>query len=710
MGRSVPRRTSIFAIALMLASVALAAQQDPASQSAAAAMKRGDFQAAEKTLRAEVAAHSSNAWALSLLGVALDNQKKLAEAEEFHSQAVSLSPNSAEILNNYGTHQWIVGQLDKAEVTFSRALAAAPAYFNVLFNLGVMATFTHHYERAHEALDAALRQQPQNADVLYCLASVEEATAQLEPALMHLAQAAKLNPRRPDVQKLMAVAATELGALDDAAAAWDRYLKLEPNDQAARRERGLTAARMGKLEQGMADLEWYVGQRPDDPVGHYELAEAQRSTDIAQSLKHLNQALTLKPDYTQARAARGSLYYQEGKPESALPDLEQVESQRPDDAANLDRLGQTYQALDRPADAVRVLRRAAELAPRDSATSLHFARALADAGQSDESKAEMDRFKRLGPAQKKGVPAGLVDYLSLTPGQRRADFRARVEAAVKSHPDDSSAQLEHLKLMIEDRNAAQVANASKRLEALKPASALLAEAGRALLAANYNAPAKDLLQAAVSTSHADDVELPLAVATFRLDGAKPALAFMDRLPPSARGADYYMARAEMVDASGNVDEAISALDLALRAAPEQADLYRQAVMLLVKRGRAPEAMRIAEQGARNLPQNRQVLLLDATTLEFAGRVEESDRLLIEIQNRWPEWPNVWLVHGVILASHRHYDEARQALDTAAALGSKPEAAAELEQLAALRKGAKADPALLNQIFQGKFSQDKPGEP
>jgi tetratricopeptide (TPR) repeat protein len=665
--------TVLAAVLLLCASSGRGAQQDAAVRSAVTAMQRGDFQGAEKTLRAELETHSGDAWTLSLLGVALDNQKRLPEAEEFHRLAVAASPRSAEILNNYGTHQWLAGQFDKAEITFASALAAAPAYFSALSNLGVMATYTGHYERAHEALESALRQQPQNVDVLYRLAFVEEATRQWEFAVMRLAQAAKLDPRRADIQKLLAVTTTELGALDDAAAAWDRYLKLEPNDEIARRERAYTAAKMGKLEQAIVELEWFLARHPDDPVGHYELAQAERTVDMVQSLEHLNKALALKPDYAPARAARGSLYYQEGKPETALADLELVASQRPDDAANLDHLGQTYQALDRAADAVRVLRRAAELAPENSATVLHFARALADAGQTQESDVVMDRFRRLGPAQKKDVPAGLVEYLSLTPEQRRADYRARVEKAVHDHPDDAAAQAAYLKLTIEDHNADRVAAVAKRISALKPAASVLADAGRALLAANQYALARDLLQQAAAADPRGGVELDLAIATFHAAGAKAGLDLIDRLPESARTGDYYLARAQMLEASGKVPEAAVALEQALHAAPERPDLYLQAVALLVKRGQAPEALRIVEEGARTLPQNREILLLKATTLEFAHRADDADRLLSEVQTRWPEWSNVWLAHGMILAAHRHYEEARQALETAVALGaSSPE--------------------------------------
>ena len=43
-------------------------------------------------LRAELERRPGDPWVLSLLGVALDNQKKIAEAEEFHRSAVAASP------------------------------------------------------------------------------------------------------------------------------------------------------------------------------------------------------------------------------------------------------------------------------------------------------------------------------------------------------------------------------------------------------------------------------------------------------------------------------------------------------------------------------------------------------------------------------------------------------------------------------------------
>jgi len=328
-----------------------------------------------------------------------------------------------------------------------------------------------------------------------------------------------------------------------------------------------------------------------------------------------------------ARSARGSLYYQMGKPEAAVTDLEFAVRLAPNDVVILDHLGQTYLALDRPAEAVRVLSKAAELAPADSKIQLHFGRALADAGRTAESKVVMDRFRQLGPARNTKVPAGLVEYLSLTPEQRAADYRARVEKAVRDNPDDAAAQVRYLKLLLEERKLDEVAPAARRIAALKPGADVLADAGRMLLEFQQYSLAKELLEPG---------GLDHAIATFHATGAVEGLRSMDRVPESGRSELYYVARAQMLISSGKAGDALAALDQALTAAPD----------------------------------SRHAQLLKAATLELAGQTDKADRLLKEIQIRWPEWYPVWLVRGMILGARGRAEESRQALETATALGAR----------------------------------------
>ena len=79
-----------------------------------------------------------------------------------------------------------------------------------------------------------------------------------------------------------------------------------------------------------------------------------------------------------------------------------------------------------------------------------------------------------------------------------------------------------------------------------------------------------------------------------------------------------------------------------------------------------------------------MLLMKAVLLELAGRSAEAGRLLNEVQERRPEWFAVWVVRGMLLAGQKLTSEARQALETAMALGAR---SPEVRDLVAGKGGA-----------------------
>ena len=136
------------------------------------------------------------------------------------------------------------------------------------------------------------------------------------------------------------------------------------------------------------------------------------------------------------------------------------------------------------------------------------------------------------------MPAGLVDYLTLTPEQRKAEYRARAVRAAHDHPEDPAAVLTYLKLLAEEGNMRGSAAEAKGLVALKAPAAMLAEAARALLAAKNYAAARDLLQAAPGSA-----PLAFAAAVFHTSGPKAGLAELDRVPDRERGGEFFLSRA-----------------------------------------------------------------------------------------------------------------------------------------------------------------------
>jgi Flp pilus assembly protein TadD len=736
------RHAAVFVTGFLLLPCLAAQTPGPELHDAIAALQRSDFASAERELRSDLARRPDDPWALSLLGAALDSQKKIADAEGFHRRAVARAPQSAEILNNYATHLWMAGRpqeaaqiygrivaiepshynanlqlarvaiesrnaaealhcldrlpaerqpapqveylrlqalalagntaeadamavrlqpLARADAAFALAAASvltsagradaaaqvleaglqgAPARFDLLYDLGVASTRAGYYERAREVLTAALGQQPKNANVLYALGVADYQSRRFEDAVRALSQAVQADPRHADALKLLAAATSDVGALDDAAALWDRYLKLKPGDDSARRERGYTAVQRGRFQEGIADLEWYLARHPGDAAGHYELGQAERSRNPAKAMEQYGRALEIDPHYVPALAARGSLYYQLAQPEAAARDLELAASLRPDDAETLDRLGQTYQALDRTADAVRALRRAAELAPDDSKILLHCARALADSGDTRESKALMERFRQLGPEKKIGVPAGFVDYLSLSDAQRHAAYRANLERAMREHPEAVDVKVEYLKLLIRDGRESEAVAQARAIAAAHPGGAVLAEMGRALSAGGDFTAACEFLEQAKSAGAPAGTETDLAVAV-------------------------HFSRAE----AGNPAATLGEFEQAIGAAPGRPDLYRQAALFLEQKGRSGDAREVLDRGAKALPDDRGILLLAAIAAELAGDRPAAQSGLDAMQNRWPEWHAAWAARGMILAKHGDFAEARRALETAIALGA-----------------------------------------
>ena len=254
-----------------------------------------------------------------------------------------------------------------------------------------------------------------------------------------------------------------------------------------------------------------------------------------------------------------------------------------------------------------------------------------------------------------------------------------MEKAIKDNPGDVAAQSHYLKLLLEENQMDQAAATARLITGMKPAAGVLADDGRALLEAKQYGPAKELLAAAAATGPAAGVDLELAIATFHAagataGGAAEGLRELDRAPAAGRNADYYLARAQMLDASGKTNEALAALDEAIRADPARAELYWQKALILNRNQRTPEALRFLDDAAKTLPREPAIPLIKAAVWELSGKTDDAIRALDDVQRTSPEIAGVWVARGVILAAHQKFEEARRALETAATHGARsPEA-------------------------------------
>jgi tetratricopeptide (TPR) repeat protein len=429
---------------------------------------------------------------------------------------------------------------------------------------------------------------------------------QKEAALEVLAQASRIPPQRADVLQLLARISAELGYFADAIQAWNEYLKLIPNDDTARRERAFAETAIGEnMQGGLAELNSFVRKHPNDPLGHYELGMAQAPKQPDWALQEFERALALKPDFTGAHIARGLLLYRQGKPEAALADFEFAARREPKNGTVLDRLGETYLALDRANDALPVLRRAAELMPSDSTVLLHLGRALSKVGQTQEANAVFARCRELGP-NKSALPhpAGFIEFLGLSPEEQMTRYRAGVERTVRSNPANIEAQVRYLGILLDEGKTAEAAGVARVIGSLQPTAPLLAQAVRALLASEQYQMAKELLQSDESSAKSSqELRLDWAIANFYAVNAKAGMEEMERIPASERNGDYYLARTQMLGAQNQWQEAKSSLQQALRAHPTRPDLCRQTALLFLRNQMTDQGLSLLDEAARITPNN-----------------------------------------------------------------------------------------------------------
>jgi tetratricopeptide (TPR) repeat protein len=616
--------------------------------------RAADDQAAVKLLRAE---------ALHLSGEG-------AEAERLLGQLESEDGSDARVPYSVGMVEVEWKQYKRAEQSLKRALVADPANPDVTYNLGLCALNAGDVQTAQPMLAAALRQRPNDVDALYNLARLENKLGDNDQAVVHLVRAHQLAPRRSDVLVLMGYVSEDLGYYGDAAQAFQDDLKLDPANDLVRRAYGFALAHTPQIDQAVAVLGAYVTRHPKDARGLYDLGVSETVRNQPAAIRDLRRSISLDPNMTAASYAMAAVLDQQAHYHAALKILEPLAQHSPENYRVLELLGQVELQLDQPEQAVEALRRAAILAPRNRRVLIQYSQALEHAHHSTEALAVLKRYQDLPPEAPRPY-RGLLYYLSMPGATQRSQYLARLQQDVDLNPLDTDLELRWAAALLEEGKTQQSLQAFDRLLAERPGPTILKEAVTALLArGQYLEARKFLVQAVTADPSSLANVLDLSIAIFHTAGSTAALEELDKTPIAARQGDYYLLRAQILDVMGKAREAATDLTLGLRSSPTRPDLYYEAALFLMQHGQARELFSLLQSAVQKFPDSRQLLLTQAIAYGLVHQFEASKKVLAQIQARWPEWSEAYLIHGIILVGEAKASQAKPLLETAIALGSK----------------------------------------
>ena len=557
----------------------------------------------------------------------------------------------------------------RAEDAFSAALKSAPGDFEVLYNLGLAALAAHDYDRSGQAFQAALNEHPDDVECLIGLARVKDEVHRDDQAANLLFQAERLAPDRADVLEFLGSVLDKLGLYRDAAGVYDHCVKAHPGDDEARRERGYALARAAMLTDALQDLNWYIEKHPRDPIGFFELATVESLQQPDRSLAHFDRALELDPQMVSAYLARGVLLRREGKIPPALADLKLVVDRQPDNFRAWEERGEALLVADRTSEALPAFAKAAALEPQNAQVLWRYGRALMRAGQKDAAERVLAKVKSLGETPRNPPPA-VAALLSLDSSGKAPPSLAALRELAAGNPADWRLKFRLGEELLREGRGAEALEVFQQIKDATPGGSASAECGRVLLqAGQYKAAREFLNEAAEAEPSNPQRRVDLALALFHDGGPETALTELDKTPAEARNGDYYLLRAQLLDALHKPQEASEALNQGIHSSPTRADLYLQAALFLVSHNQVQPMVDFLAKAERIVPNNPQLGLTRAIGHAILHQNDQALALLSKMESLWPEWNLPYLVHGVLLAYLIRSAEAKPLLETAIALGA-----------------------------------------
>jgi tetratricopeptide (TPR) repeat protein len=244
-----------------------------------------------------------------------------------------------------------------------------------------------------------VRTDPNNADARLLLGSVLQEEGDAAGSIVQLTEAVKLRPGSAEAQNALGEGFKASGDSKRARGPFEKAVALDGKLAPAQLNLGLVLLEAGELDEAGKHLDRAIelpGRKPDAAYPHYLRAKVSTGqNDLGEAVGHLQQAVTLRPDFAEAWSdlgnARQALLDQAG----ALSAFERAVSLDPDDAVAQTRIGSLLLEQGKTHLAAMHLREAARVDPTNQSSLYILQRALREDGQAAEAEGIKQKLSQL---------------------------------------------------------------------------------------------------------------------------------------------------------------------------------------------------------------------------------------------------------------------------------------------------------------------------
>ncbi len=416
------------------------------------------------------------------------------------------------------------------------------------------------FEESIEPLRAMLRENPESPEASYRLGLALLRTGNAGQALWPLRKAADSQEYARPAGLILASTLLGMKNYEETILAASRVLEVDPENEAALTTRAQASQQAANHEAALADADRLLAINEDNlealSLRAALLAELERwdEAHAAFDLTYERARSQESPFVGRVCIVRAKAWAAQEEPDKAAAGVEQCLADHPD-AQTVALAVQAYEDLERPKEALALLRKTHEANPEDLNVLIPLAQRLSAAGEHEEADALM-----LEAAQKSGNPQTWISLANMRHRHENPEgARKALEEALAVAPESDQAVRFHL------------ANTIIDLGEIDEAEAMVAGFDEELY--------RNILQGRIALERGDPRG---ALAYF-----EPAIVQWPNFEPSR----MYAARA--ASELGDVDEAMRQLREATRIAPETSDGAIILARLYLARGEYQTAREMA---------------------------------------------------------------------------------------------------------------------
>ncbi len=318
-----------------------------------------------------------------------DNQKQFEVGESFLRKAIGLEPKNPGLDSQLARHYATAGQLDKAEATLRQGVSLEPDREQPVILLARFLVSQGRAQDAESTLKDFCKRHPKNFPARFGLAEFYAALNRQWRAARVLEDIIVLDPDGPNgVQAKNELARIKLAQdqVEVAEKLVNEVLKAQPKDLQATETRGIIALAKKDGVSAVNSFRSLTQLRPQDPQAWLLLARAHLlNKEEGQAKENARKALTIKPDFLDARKFLYGIFLQAKDYDGAIAAIQGYLRLNDKDIFNLDALGEIYALKDDDAQARATFQKIINLEPKNPQGYYQMARLGLKAKKTDEA-------------------------------------------------------------------------------------------------------------------------------------------------------------------------------------------------------------------------------------------------------------------------------------------------------------------------------------